>query len=138
MKSTDYFRNRIKDSKDITEFTDEIVSTFVDAKKMLNNEIIKAGLNASKIGATLGKSNYIYEITSYGNKKKPSRDLLIAVLVCCKSEVAIIDEILQKFSYSKLYAKVLRDALIIYAIENKYDIHQTNELLSQQNQKALI
>lgn len=138
MKSTDYFKNRIKDSNEIDEFKDEIVSTFVDAKRMLNTEIINANLNASKIGAILGKSNYIYEITSYGNKKKPSRDLLIAVLMCCQSEVIVIDEILQKFTYSKLYAKVLRDALIIYAIEKKYDIHQTNDLLTQQNQNTLF
>lgn len=138
MKSTEYFNNKIKKSKNVEEFKNEIISDYVDGKKLLNNEIIRCKLNPSKIGAILGKSNYVYEITSFGNNKKPNRDLLISILIICKSEADVIDDILQRFSYSKLYAKVLRDALIIYGIENNYDLYQLNMLLANENQNTLI
>lgn len=137
-KETEYFNNKIKESKHINDFKDEIVSNFVDGKKLLNNEIIKCGMNPSKIGSILGKSNYVYEITSYSNNKKPNRDLLISILIITKSEIEVIDEILQKFSYSKLYAKVLRDAIIIYGIKNNYDLNLINVLLVEENLEALI
>lgn len=110
MRITEEFENKIKNNVEVDNVD------YIDSKKLLRKEIVDSNLSISSISTALGMNNYLYEILDMDNKKKYSRDRIIAILIYIKSDIETIQRILQGFGHSKIYVRVERDKIIYEGI----------------------
>ncbi len=123
MKITEEFENKIKNNVEVDNVD------YIDSKKLLRKEIVDSYLSISSISTALGMNNYLYEILDMDNKKKYSRDRIIAILIYIKSDIETIQRILQGFGHSKIYVRVERDKIIYEGIyKNKTLLEIENKL----------
>lgn len=106
---------------------------FLHKKQYLNSLLEKAKLTPSKIGSDLGIGNTVYEMASFNQDKKHSRDKLLAVLIYIKCSLKEIETCLQLFGHSKLYVRESRDKLIYEAIVHHKGLDEINEMLHKSN-----
>ena len=78
---------------------------------------------------------YGYEI--FRGKKIPGRDTLIRILLTMQVNVQNIQNILKNTGYPILYPKNMRDAIIIFGIQNLLGIDRLNILLDDFGQKII-
>lgn len=98
---------------------------------MLRNDVAPR-----KIIASSGlERSYFYHILS--GQKIPGRNIVIRIALCMSASLEETNRFLQLAQHSSLYARVRRDAILIFAIENHYTMHETNELLLNENEKPL-
>lgn len=71
--------------------------------------------------------SYFYHILS--GQKTPGRNIILRISLCMSATLAETNQLLRLSNQGILYAKVRRDAAIIFAIEKKYTMQQTNEFL---------
>lgn len=112
-----YFLNN-----DIASFWKSVI----ESSNMKKTDII----NKADIGYT-----FFYDILK--GKKHPSRDMLIKILIALSCEIDIFQEALRIYEWAALYPKIKRDSIIIYAVNHKYSLSQTDELLLKNGEKAL-
>lgn len=112
MKTTDKLEHKIKNKE-------EVKIDNINPKEILKEEINKSKYSISEINSALGLNNYLYEILDSNNKKRYSRDYIIAILIYIESNLEIIQQVLQGFQHSKLYVRIPRDRIIFEGICNK-------------------
>ena len=78
---------------------------------------------------------YIYQI--FSGEKNPSRDKLIALAFGLHLSDEETQTMLKVSGNRELYVRDERDAIILFALQKKKDIWETNELLSDHNFTAL-
>lgn len=74
---------------------------------------------------------YVYQI--FSGKRTPSRNVLIAMAFGMHLSVAETQKMLKFSGNRELYARDKRDALILFALHRKKNIHEVNELLFDHN-----
>ena len=79
---------------------------------------------------------YVYQI--FNGEKKPSRDKLIAVTFGLHLPVEETQRTLKLGGYSELYARVARDAVILFAVSHEKDIWETDSLLHDNGFPTLL
>lgn len=79
--------------------------------------------------------SYAYQILS--GVKQPSRDKLIALCIGLELSLEEAQKALTISELGPLYSKKKRDAIIIFAINKKLDIGQSNLLLHDYGEKIL-
>lgn len=87
-------------------------------------------INKADIGYT-----FFYDIIRC--RKKPSRDSLIRIFMAIKLDLEYLQEALRVYEYAALYPKIKRDSIIIFCVNRKFTLSQSNELLAKNNEKAL-
>lgn len=75
--------------------------------------------------------SYIYEV--FSGKKIPSRDKLISIILVIGTTVEEANKLLQSGSCPTLYPKDLRDAIILFGIQQKMSVHEVNDILFELN-----
>lgn len=97
--------------------------------EMLSDMLKSSGMTKS---AVIEKANidrvYGYQIFS-GEKKNPSRDKLIMLCIAMGCTVSNVQELMKKCSYPMLYPRIRRDSALIFSLEQKLSVIETNELL---------
>lgn len=94
------------------------------------------GVNAKEVIQRCGiERSYFYHILS--GQKTPSRNMLLRISRCIGASLEETNQLLRLAALGSLYAKVRRDAGIIFCIENKYTMSQTNEFLKQLEEAPL-
>lgn len=78
---------------------------------------------------------YGYEI--FRGKKAPGRDMLLRILVALNTGINNVQNVLKNTGYPILYARNIRDAVIIYGIQRSFDVGELNELLYDLGQKTI-
>lgn len=79
---------------------------------------------------------YVYQI--FDGKKKPSRDKLIAIAFGLHLNVEETQRMLRLGGCSELYARVGRDAVILFAVSRGMSIGETDELLDANGFPTLV
>lgn len=87
-------------------------------------------INASGI-----ERSYFYHILS--GQKTPGRNMILRICLCMGATLNETNQLLRLSNQGVLYAKVRRDAAIIFAIEKKYTMRQTNDFLIGLNEHPL-
>ncbi len=117
----DFFR----DSGDPPVFC-HFLYTLMEKYNMTSKDVI----NSSGI-----ERSYFYHILS--GQKIPGRNIVLRIALCLKATLTETNQLLRLAHQGMLYAKIRRDAAIIFAIEKKYSMQQTNELLIQIQEQPL-
>ena len=79
---------------------------------------------------------YVYHIFS-GLKKNPSRPKILAIAMAMELDLEEIQYLLRYAGFGVLYPRNQWDAVIISAVEQKFTVAQTNELLYRLGEKTL-
>ena len=79
---------------------------------------------------------YVYHIFS-GLKKNPSRPKILAIAMAIELDLDEIQYLLRYAGFGVLYPRNQWDAIIISAVEQKFTVAQTNELLYRLGEKTL-
>ena len=79
---------------------------------------------------------YVYHIFS-GLKKNPSRPKILAIAMAMELDLDEIQYLLRYAGFGVLYPRNQWDAVIISAVEQKFTVAQTNELLYRLGEKTL-
>lgn len=87
-------------------------------------------INNAEIDRTYG-----YQILN--GSKNPSRDNIIKLCLSAQLTLEETEHALIAGNVRKLYAKDIRDTFLIFAINNKISVLDTNILLDENNQKTL-
>ncbi len=78
---------------------------------------------------------YFYHV--WNGDKNPGRDKIIAICIAAKLDNRQVKKALEAGSQPPLYPRNTRDAVIIFAIENGFDVFATNGKLSEMGLEPL-
>ncbi|MDY5233399.1 MAG: hypothetical protein SPH17_07320 [Faecalicoccus sp.] len=73
------------------------------------------------------QKNYAYQICN--GTKKGSKEKIIQLALAMHLDLHDTNNLLSLSNNGLLYAKVKKDAILIYALQHHYDLYQPNELL---------
>lgn len=95
------------------------------------------GLDAGKLGVkSLLSRSFAYQICS--GERQPSRDIIFRIAIAIGLSVDETQQLLRLAKRGTLYPRDPRDAVVIYALSQKLDLYETDEMLSQMEQQALL
>lgn len=133
-KNTDYLLNQIKESASIYSYLEKNSSqlnypqpgdyllSLIDRKKIKKKEIINY--------SNLSRSSF-FAILS--NQRKPTRDKLLAICLTIGASLEETNNLLKYAFHNPLYPRDLRDSVIIFCINNRHNLIQTNAYLYELN-----
>ena len=124
--------NELKNASDIEDFVNKNQNEMLDSSlsEYLRQLLEKYGLEKSDVfrRAKMTESNYGYELFR-DDSKKASRDKLIQICVGFPLTIEETQEVLRYGKVRTLYPRDERDAYVLFAIKNGYDMAQLNDLL---------
>lgn len=137
-KNTLLLQSELKSAKNIEAFVRENVNNLhiKTVAEYLNELLVTYNLDkcdVAKRGGFVG--NYTYQI--FNGKKSASRDKLLQIALGFPLTTEETQQLLRLGGYRELYVRDNRDAYLLFAIEKKYNIQQTNELLYANKQNLL-
>lgn len=138
-KSTDELLDEIKSANTIDEYLDENSESISPQKvsEMLEALVEQKGLIKSEIIAKSEISQvYAYQIFS-GVKEAPSRDKVLSLLIAMAISLDEVQNFLKLSGYPFLYAKHKRDSIIIFCIQNRKTVVETNNELYSHGEATL-
>ena len=99
--------------------------------KMMNQHDV----DRNDVVARSGLENYAYNILN--GDKKAGRDKLIMMAIGFPLTREETDKLLELGGHNPLYAKNMRDAILIFAIKKEYSLMKTNECLYEHGLEIL-
>lgn len=136
MVKTNKLLNTIKNTKSesLQEMMEEIPDvTFSEyLEKILETKHMTRGQLLSKTNI---QRNYGYQI--FDGSRIPNKDKVIQISLALGLDLHLTNNLLSLSNNGTLYAKVKRDALLIYCIENHKSVYETDELLMEYNLHVL-
>ena len=130
MKDTAELMNEIKSAKNILDYMERnqeemYLNTLADC---FNEWLPKKDCQVADVvqKSNLNKS-YVYQI--FNGKKFPSRDKVIALAFGLELNADETQKLLKQAGYRELYPRDRRDALLLFAINQKMNILDANEVL---------
>lgn len=140
-KTTEELINEIKAAEDVDDFIEENRNEMIEISlaEYLNRLLNKYNVNKSDVFKKAGMSdtNYGYEIFR-GDKINVSRDKLIQICVGFPLTYDETQNVLRLGKVSTLYPRVQRDAYIMFALKNNYDLYQLNDLLFEHGEELIV
>lgn len=87
------------------------------------------------IAAACFDRSYLYQILR--GEKNPGRDKIVAIALAVHMDLAHTQRGLEIANAGILYSRSRRDSILIYAVNNSFDIRSTNALLEQYGETQL-
>lgn len=95
------------------------------------------GLNAAKLSeAALLSRSFTYQLCS--GERMPSRDIVLRLALVLELSLEQTQSLLRTAQRGALYPRVVRDAVIIFALQNRLGILATDEQLLSRGQAGLL
>lgn len=136
-KSTEYLQSELKNAKNLEQFIKENEPNLKtkSVPEYLNDMLIKYDMEKSDVVRRSGLSGtYAYQI--FDGKKSAGREKLIQLAFGFPLNLEETQRLLRFGGHNELYVKKKREAFIMYALENGYDLNQVNDLLYQSNEET--
>lgn len=129
--------NQIKQADNIEEFLrthkDDLLSETTHG--LLNQLVSEKDMKISEVAERSGQGDYVYKV--FGGKRKASRNILIAIALGMKLNIAQTQLLMRVSGYSSLDPRVRRDSVIIYALEKSVDTERVNDILYDLGESTL-
>ncbi len=129
---------RMRKARDIDEYLDENQEYMLNQslREHLNALLVQKGLLVADVarGSQLDRK-YVYQI--FDGKKHPSRDKLIAIAFGLGLNEEETQRMLKVSGNKELYVRNRRDAVILFALQRKKTLMETNYLLDDHGMTAL-
>ena len=137
-KRTDKLMSELKNENNLQEFTENNKETFMDKPLTDYLEILLEKYNVKRadvIKKSALATVYGYQI--FDGRREPKRDKVIQLSFGFGLTLDETQRLLKCAGHSELYPKIKRDVLFIYAINNKMDKDEVEQLLFQMGEKGL-
>ena len=139
-RATADMMNSLENAGSFSDYYDKHKGKLIDRSlfQILNELIAEKGMSVADVirGSGLSKP-YVHKIFN-GKANKPSRDKLIALGFGLKLNSDELNELLKTAEYRELHPKVMRDAIILKAIQQGKNIHQTDDALYKYNEQTIL
>lgn len=138
-KNTGEMLNELKSADEFESFAAVNTDIFLKGSvgEYLRGLLKKKGIQLKEAVKNSGlERTYAYHI--FSGKKIPSRDKLLAIAFGMKLSLDETQTLMKQTCNRPLYPKDERDAAIIYALMNGYDIYEINDLLYSKEFKTLL
>lgn len=137
-KSTDELLNILKQSDSPKEYIDNNRNDLItDALSThLTTLLTEKGITKSQV-IKASELNDIYCYQIFSGKRFPSRDTLLSICIGMQLNVEETQQLLQFAGFAPLYVKNIRDSIILFGINNRYNIYEINESLYSNNERTL-
>ena len=123
--------SHLEDTLQILPEQSEYTFTSYLSKLLIEKNISKAKVISE---ANLART-YGYQI--FQGEKNPGRDKIIAITFAMGLSLEESNRLLTLAHTNILYSKNKRDAILIFAIENKYSLRQVNDLLYEMGEDII-
>lgn len=101
----------------------------VNFHEYLHTVMIRKNMDVSElIIKTLLSRSFVYQI--YNGQRMPGRDIVLRIALVMGLTVEETQRMLLIAKKGGLYPRVRRDAVIIYCLENKLGLYETDEMLN--------
>lgn len=130
MKTTEELTQLLKNSIDIDDYIEDNQEdiSYKSFSEQINNYMVERGINrADLLKRTNIYNRYGYEIID--GQKKPARDKVFQLCLALNLSVADTNHLLNASGNSELYARSVRDSIIMYALNNNFSVIDCNEEL---------
>ncbi|MBO7453366.1 MAG: helix-turn-helix transcriptional regulator [Clostridiales bacterium] len=131
---------RLQNSKDLAELSNYICNIDGSSSDSLSEHLKQLmkekNINASElIKRSRIERTYCYQILN--GRKKQGRDKIIAIALALSLSVDETQRVLRIAKEGDLYAKDKRDCILIFALNHKYNLLDTNQLLTHYDEEEL-
>lgn len=142
VKDTSELENEIigvKSEQDLKKFLADNEENFPEftLAEYLNSLVVEKKLDKTEIVKTSQIGNYAYKMFS-GERKNTSRNKILALSFAMKLSVKETNRLLYYANAKKLYSKDDWDDVIIFALNNNYNIEKANKLLENLSMTPLL
>lgn len=137
--STDELMSLIKNTNSLESALDNVSGELDDREfhEYLRDLMESSGISVSElIVRSLLSRSFVYQICS--GQRKPGRDIVIRLAIVMKLSVEETQRMLKYAKKGGLYPRVRRDAVIIYCLENKLGLYETDETLCTLSEQQLL
>ena len=137
-KKTGQLEKELSESIDLSGFLRENQEEFLtlEIREALMEKLRVRKIPKSELARRAGMSEvYLHQILS--GRRRPSRDRVICLCVGLNCSVEETRQMLRSCRYSELYARIRRDAVILFALEHGWDIHQLNDALFEEGEDPI-
>ncbi|MDD6733057.1 MAG: hypothetical protein PUE21_00755, partial [Lachnospiraceae bacterium] len=129
--------NKLVKENDINTFFSKNEGEFLtmDFKSFINDLLAQKELRLADVVRDSGQGEYVYKV--FNGTRKPSRNIIIGISIGMKLTINETQFLLRLAKQAIMDPRDRRDSVLIFAIKEKYDIIQTNNLLIEMNQDLL-
>lgn len=123
---------------DLDRYFEENPTSFinVDIKEFWKKAVDTSSKTKSDI-INKADMSYCYFYDVINGRKIPSKDKIIRIALAMNLSLDDCQEALRISGKSALYPRIKRDSILIYAINKRYSIYQTNDLLLEHGEEML-
>jgi len=139
-KNTDELTNEIVQSDNIADYLgrNEGYMKDISLASELARLLKAKGLKRSEVIASSGITiSYAYDLFSGYKKKKPSRNIILALSLAMGLDLNETQRLLKISGNGALYPRVPRDAVIMYAVKSSMTQSETDELLDKNGMETI-
>ena len=139
-KDTQQLENELSKAEEIENFLDDNREIFQNFSLAEYLEQLLAEKNLSKTEVakkSLLNQIYVYHIFA-GRKKNPSRQKILSIALAMELTPKETQKLLYCAGLEKLYVKNSWDSIILFALENKFSVERTNNLLIKFSESPLL
>lgn len=115
------------------EYNDELIGETVGG--YINVFLEREGVRPAEIAESSQLGNYVYKVIA--DERKASRDTLISIAFALRMTVAETQMLLRIGRHAMLDPRFHRDAALLFALSDKYDVVKANELLYEIGEPTL-
>lgn len=128
-KTTDELINSIKNVSSIEEFIKDNSSEYfnISADEYLRRLLQEKNLKISHISVSSCLGDYVYKV--FNGTRKATRDVYIAIGIAMKLSYNEMQPLLRLAKYIMLDPRDERDSILLYAVEKKLTVMETNDIL---------
>ena len=137
-KNTDTLQDELTSTPNLSKFLAVNQEQFINESfvGMLQVLFQKSGLSKAALAKRAETSDvYLYQI--FSGERTPSRDRTICMCFGLSATLEETQMLLKRSGFAPLYAKIRRDAIIIYGLTRKMDLPEVNERLFSENEETL-
>ncbi len=139
-KSTTELLRLIEKTSSFQEYRAQAEDAFIEVRPLsdhLERLLTERGLEKAEVIHRSGvERKYAYSIFT-GKRKRPSRDKVLALCFAMDLSADETQQLLKSTGYPPLYAKVMRDSALLYALERRMPLIDVNELLYEMGEDCL-
>ncbi|MBE6816925.1 MAG: hypothetical protein E7520_04390 [Ruminococcaceae bacterium] len=138
-KQTDELLNELKQKNiDIQDYINHNENSFIEINlRTMWEELFKKSNKSKSDIINNADISYIYFYEILQGKKIPTKDKIVRLILAMELSLDDCQMALKYCNHSQLYPRIKRDSLIIYAIENKLNLYDLQELLNSNGEKEL-
>lgn len=138
-RTTDELRSALMESPDLNTFLEENEDSFIrrSIQEQLKELFLKTDLSKAELARRSGVSTvYLHQL--FSGRRTPSRDRLICLAIGLSAALEETQQLLRRAGQAELYPRDRRDAIILYGIVHREDLHTINSRLFDANEETLV